>query len=46
MTSKQALVIGYGNTLRGDDAFGPHVAAQLQSVVDKEQVRVLASNTA
>ncbi len=27
-----ALVIGYGNTLRGDDGIGPHVAAQLEAL--------------
>jgi hydrogenase maturation protease len=39
--TRHALVIGYGNTLRSDDAFGPQVARQLQNVIDKERVRVL-----
>jgi hydrogenase maturation protease len=30
---KTCLVIGYGNTLRGDDGLGPHVAEGLQGVV-------------
>ena len=35
------LVIGYGNALRGDDAFGPYVAEKLLTMVDELQVRVL-----
>jgi hydrogenase maturation protease len=34
-------VIGYGNTLRGDDAFGPVVADRLRNVADYERVFVL-----
>jgi hydrogenase maturation protease len=30
---KKCLVIGYGNTLRGDDGLGPYIAEGLQSVV-------------
>jgi hydrogenase maturation protease len=37
----RVLVIGYGNTLRGDDAFGPLVADRLRSVADPECVLIL-----
>ena len=29
--ARPALVIGYGNTLRGDDAVGPRAAAVVQA---------------
>jgi hydrogenase maturation protease len=35
------LVIGYGNTLRGDDAFGPMVADRLRQIVDADRVHVM-----
>ena len=35
------LVIGYGNTLRGDDAFGPIVADRLREAVVSDRVLVL-----
>ena len=35
------LVIGYGNTLRGDDAFGPVVADRLRQTVDPDRVSVV-----
>jgi len=34
-------VIGYGNTLRGDDAFGPLVAERLRQLVDSERALIL-----
>jgi hydrogenase maturation protease len=34
-------VIGYGNTLRSDDAFGPLVADRLRRVADSERVLIL-----
>ncbi len=37
---RDALVIGYGNTLRSDDAFGPHVAEHLRHMVDSSRVEV------
>jgi hydrogenase maturation protease len=38
----RALIIGYGNSLRGDDAFGWHVANRLVTVVPDDSVQVLA----
>ncbi len=35
------LVIGYGNTLRGDDAIGPILAERLRREFDSENVLVL-----
>jgi hydrogenase maturation protease len=35
------LVVGYGNTLRGDDAFGPVVADRLREAVVSDRVVVL-----
>lgn len=35
------LVIGYGNTLRGDDAVGPLLAERLRQEVDSQRVVVL-----
>jgi hydrogenase maturation protease len=35
------LIIGYGNSLRGDDALGCIVAERLERRVDRSQVRVL-----
>lgn len=40
--ARRVLVIGYGNTLRGDDAFGPLVAERLRRVADPRHVDVLA----
>jgi hydrogenase maturation protease len=37
----RVLVIGYGNTLRGDDAFGPVVADRLRSEAGSERVLIL-----
>ncbi len=37
----RALVIGYGNPLRGDDGFGPTVASRLIPHVDTDQVEIL-----
>lgn len=37
----KVLVVGYGNTLRSDDGFGPAVVRELQGRVDAAQVRVL-----
>ena len=37
----KTLVIGYGNTLRGDDSVGPRVAEQLE-VLPGEQMRSLS----
>ncbi len=38
----RVLVIGYGNTLRGDDAIGPILAERLRQEADAERVRILA----
>lgn len=38
----RVLVIGYGNTLRGDDGVGRIVAEQLAEVIQSEQVDVLS----
>jgi hydrogenase maturation protease len=35
---KKCLVIGYGNTLRGDDGLGPYVAEDLQGVVSAHEL--------
>lgn len=40
--SAKIVVIGYGNTLRSDDGFGPAVAERLQSSVADPRVRVLS----
>ena len=37
----RVLIIGYGNTLRGDDAFGPVVADRLREAVVSDRVVVL-----
>jgi hydrogenase maturation protease len=39
---RSALVIGYGNPLRGDDAFGWHAAHRLVQLEDHESIHVLA----
>jgi hydrogenase maturation protease len=39
---RDALVIGYGNPLRGDDAFGWHAAHRLVELTDHESTHVLA----
>ncbi|MCS7468650.1 hydrogenase maturation protease [Stieleria sp. ICT_E10.1] len=36
-----ALVIGLGNTLRGDDALGPIAAERVRQAVDPQSVRVI-----
>ena len=38
---KPVLVIGYGNSLRGDDGLGPHVASLLSQQVDPAAVHIL-----
>ncbi|MBN1265466.1 MAG: hydrogenase maturation protease [Anaerolineales bacterium] len=38
---KRALVIGYGNTIRGDDGFGLYVASLLSSRLNADQVTIL-----
>jgi hydrogenase maturation protease len=38
---RSALVIGYGNPLRGDDAFGWHAAHRLAQLRDHESIHVL-----
>jgi len=38
---KPVLVIGYGNTLRGDDGFGPYVASQLAARVQHPDIQIL-----
>ena len=40
--SHQVLVIGYGNSIRGDDAFGPIVAGQLAASGEFPEVSVLS----
>lgn len=37
----RVLVIGYGNTLRSDDAFGPVVADRLRQIVAADRVHVI-----
>lgn len=37
----RVLVVGYGNTLRGDDAFGPVVADRLRPLVDADRVLIV-----
>lgn len=39
---KRALVIGYGNPLRGDDGFGWHAAHRLAQLVHHHPIHVLA----
>jgi len=41
VTPRRVLVIGYGNTLRRDDGFGPIVAARLRERVQHPQVKIL-----
>jgi hydrogenase maturation protease len=36
------LILGYGNTLRGDDAFGFHAAEQLAAGITDPEIEVLA----
>ena len=38
---RSVLVIGYGNSLRGDDGFGVAAAEQLRETLQTDQVRVL-----
>ncbi len=38
----QVLVIGLGNTLRGDDALGQIAAERISAVVDTSQVKVIS----
>ncbi len=38
----RVLVIGYGNTLRGDDAVGPLLSARLRQTIDSNRVLVMA----
>lgn len=37
----RTLIVGYGNSLRSDDAFGPHAAAYLSSRIKGPNVEVL-----
>ncbi len=37
----KVLILGYGNTLRGDDAFGPRVAERLAELVQDPSVEIL-----
>jgi len=36
----RAIVIGYGNTLRGDDGIGPAVAERVRRLIGSERTRV------
>jgi len=36
------LILGYGNTLRGDDAFGFHAAERLAAAITDPEIEVLA----
>ncbi len=36
------LIIGYGNPLRGDDAFGPRAADRLREILDDPRIEILA----
>jgi hydrogenase maturation protease len=38
----RVLILGYGNTLRGDDAFGPRVAERLLAVNRDPSVEILS----
>ena len=38
----KVLVIGYGNSIRGDDAFGPLVAERLEQTLQADRVEVLS----
>lgn len=38
---KPVLIIGYGNTMRGDDGFGPYVASLLAEHVQEPDVLIL-----
>jgi hydrogenase maturation protease len=38
----EVLVIGYGNTLRGDDGIGPYLAQRLQKQYSGSKLKVLA----
>lgn len=40
-TPVRVLVIGYGNTLRGDDGFGPCAAEQLAATLPTEYVTIM-----
>jgi hydrogenase maturation protease len=42
----QAFCVGYGNSLRGDDAVGPYVAARLGGMVIQQLVPELAERLA
>lgn len=39
---RQVIVLGYGNTIRGDDGIGQRIAEELRGIFDAEQVDVLA----
>jgi hydrogenase maturation protease len=39
---RSALVVGYGNPLRGDDAFGWHTARRLAQLAHHDSIHVLA----
>ncbi len=38
---RRVLVIGYGNPIRGDDGFGPHVASLLAGQIEPAQATIL-----
>jgi hydrogenase maturation protease len=40
----RVLIIGYGNTLRGDDGFGYRAAERLRSLIDRPGVEVIAAH--
>lgn len=40
----EVLIIGFGNTLRGDDALGRIAADRLQTLIDHELVRVISQS--
>lgn len=41
MSGIEVIVVGYGNTLRTDDGFGPIVAERLSSSISDARVRVM-----
>ena len=38
----RTLIIGFGNTLRGDDGFGRRAAERLRDVVDDPEIEILS----
>lgn len=41
MTEFEVVIIGYGNTLRSDDGFGPAVAERLSTHISDRRVRIM-----